>query len=246
MRKVNNFSPFTLIELLVVIAIIAILASMLLPALNSARQNAQQIHCTGSMKQLGSTTLMYSGQNNDWNMPSAFNASSNGSTAVGGTRFTTNQEFLELLQIRANKSGYWDSKFVCPVVPGATEASFQGYKLATNAYGLAYKGGTYYPNASVSTSAEATIINRNKVKNPSQKILILETTRGGIANDARRDPAAANAWWATRDNTTSIHNAYRHKNDTAFNILWFDGHVSQTSYKEMLPNTMVDAYYPYR
>ena len=62
---IGRNTHFTLIELLVVIAVIAILASMLLPALNKARDRAKRTPCLGQTRELNNALLMYAGDSGD-------------------------------------------------------------------------------------------------------------------------------------------------------------------------------------
>jgi prepilin-type N-terminal cleavage/methylation domain-containing protein/prepilin-type processing-associated H-X9-DG protein len=109
---------FTLVELLVVIGIIAVLVSILLPALNRARAQAATIACASNLKQVGIAIMMYRNANQDWSPPLGRYYS--GSWAANGTA-DHNQRWFNWLEVYTKTYRV----FNCPTINEGTSWSGQ-------------------------------------------------------------------------------------------------------------------------
>ncbi len=236
MNRSTTFRPragFTLIELLVVIAIIAILASLLLPAVAKAKSLAQVTACTSNLRQFGLMTQYYV---NDWN-GSLPNYRSNGSLVYTFNAYLDGPYATTVLAETASGSQLrWISEvWVCPNHPAPVWQANPSY--AVN--GASMHGGKFWWAGTFSQAKSSDI------PEPSLKLWMTEGTYTGPSGEYVSDGTVdyTNLVWIDTPRrwrqdcfphvvgVPGQQVSYRH--DMSANILTFDLHVEFLPYSEI-------------
>ncbi len=158
------FRNFTLMELLVVIAIIAILAAMLLPAMNRARSTAKRISCVNHMRQLHTAFLNYADTNNDYIFPNLY-----------GRKYWGHHLYLSgVFDSLGCKNLYGFQSFTCPA---QTEPlANRRWPLLDNASSYHFGVNAHF-SRTFSDTSQQTFYKLGKLKN-SSSIFWMADTRG--------------------------------------------------------------------
>jgi prepilin-type N-terminal cleavage/methylation domain-containing protein/prepilin-type processing-associated H-X9-DG protein len=216
----TRLKGFTLVELLVVIGIIALLISVLLPALNSARASAASVACQSQLRQVGIGLQLYANAYNNW-FPNYTMAGSwdNAAEAMAEAKGPLDwQLYLYPYVTKPEATGTNYGVWHCP-----SDQEYPPDGIYTYRNVKSYGGNTHLNDFYV--SANFHYRKRNKVKRSVETITALDANYENYG-------AAINKWRGG----LGLWPSFRHgskKNATA-NILYVDGHVGVMNKKELI------------